>query len=88
MVSFELDAAHPEHREKIEGLIRGLCARFPWVPLKTVHLYEPDEDDQSLGNADEPGEIALNAFWFSREPALLQEAACDGFMVPLNIGVY
>lgn len=90
MVDFQLDGAHPEHRAKIEGIIRGLCARYPWVPLKTVRLYEPDEGDRSLGNADEPGEIALNAFWFADDaPTKLEEAAHAGFIVPIggqNIG--
>ena len=48
MIEFQLDGAHPEHRVEIEGLIRALCAEFPWVPLKAVRLYDGDEDDRSV----------------------------------------
>ena len=84
MVNFELGAAHPEHAEKIEALVRGFLSKYPWCPLRRVRLYEPDEDDRSLGNADEPGEIALNAIWFSQPPEVLQREALDGVMVPID----
>jgi DNA topoisomerase-1 len=83
MVDFELDAAHPAHRVKIEGMIRGLCARYPRVPLKAVRIYQPEPDDRSMGNADEDGVISFNGFWFSQDPQVLEDAAVEDFIVPV-----
>jgi len=84
-VQFNLENAHPEHAEKIESIIRGLMSRYPWVPLKRVELYQPgDEDDHSLGNADQPGIIQLNSYWFSQDPEILQQASLDSYIVPVG----
>jgi DNA topoisomerase-1 len=58
--------------------------RFPWVPLKTVKIYQPDPDDRSLGNADDRGVIALNSLWFKGDPEVLQRAAVEGVIVPAD----
>jgi len=84
LVKFYLDNAHSEYQPKIESILRGLLSRYPFVKLKAVHIFEPNEDDKSLGNASTPGEIALNAFWFSRDPKLLGHAALKDVIVDVN----
>jgi hypothetical protein len=74
-VRFSLDRAHPEHRDKIEGLIRGLLSHYPWVPLREVRLYQPKGNDRSLGDASKKGVISLNSYWFACDPKILEEAA-------------
>lgn len=86
MVAFELDGAHPGHQAVIEATINRLAARYPMAPLREVKLYEPMPGDRSLGNADEPGVIKLNAYWFSQSPEVLQQAALEWPMMPLGNG--
>src|SRR6266851_3602901 len=84
MVKFQLDDAHPKYRDKIEGILTGLLARYPSVNLKSVSLFNPLKDDKSLGNSNNPGEIRLNSFWFSKDPSLLENAALEDVMVNIN----
>jgi hypothetical protein len=84
-VTFNLAAAHPDHRKLIERIITNLVDRYPWVPLRAVRIYEPrSADDHSMGNADTPGTIALNAHWFAQPPSLLQAEALACRKVMIN----
>ena len=85
-IEFALADAHAAYCEKIEAIVTGLAQRYPWVPLRRVKLFEPRGNDQSLGNADEPGQISLSARWFAAEPNLLQEAALHKAEVAIGAG--
>lgn len=83
---WSLDIAHPAHRLAIRDIITSLMERWPQAPLKEVRIYEPQEGDVSMGNADEPGVIALNAHWFAQPPKVLEEHAQRPRMMPLGGG--
>jgi hypothetical protein len=85
MIKFDLASAHQEHHKLIERIIGNLADRYPWVPLRTVRIYEPrSADDRSMGNADTPGTVALNAYWFAQPPSLLQAEALACRKVMIN----
>lgn len=77
MVQFNLQKAHPEYQEKIEALIKGLLAKYPFTKLKAVSLFDPDKkvNDLSMGRTTPQGEITLNSYWFSQPPEFLQKSA-------------
>ena len=83
-VKFLLDNAHPDYRSKVEGILTGLLSKYPFVDLKLVHVFTPDKDDKSMGNANVKGEIALNGFWFSRDLKFLEESALRDVFVDVG----
>jgi hypothetical protein len=84
LMKFNLGKAHPEYRQIIPSVLTGLLAKYPFVPLKEVHLFDPATEDQSMGNATVPGVIALNSFWFAQDPELLRDAGQSDIMVCIN----
>lgn len=75
MVEFDLARATGDHRARIEAVISGLVRKYPAVSLRSVRTYDPVAGDRSMGNADEPGVIRLNARWFARSIGDLEKAA-------------
>src|SRR5271166_3070136 len=85
-VEYDLNLAHPDHAAAIRATLDALAARYPAVPLRTVRVYDPMPGDRSLGNADAPGRISLNGYWFSQPPEALQAQAVDWPVMPLGEG--
>ena len=83
MIDFHLDKADKGYQEKIVVILTALQSRYPQAKLREVCIFDPKPDDKSMGNTVK-GVIRLNAFWFSKKPSFLQEAAVKDIIVPVN----
>lgn len=75
MIEFDLAGAHPEFRRVVPSVLLPLSRRYPGARLRRVRIYDPEPGDTSMGETREDGEIRLNKYWFSRDPAHLSSAA-------------
>lgn len=75
MIEYALDRAHPDYRRLLPEGFDRLHDAWPSARLRRVELFAPKEGDLSLGNADEPGVVALSERWFSEPPSVLRQAA-------------
>lgn len=84
--AYELADAHPYYREAIPQVLRALAARYPRAALRRVCLYPARPRDESMGNVNERGVIALNPRWFAADPDVLRRAATGRTAFPLGDG--
>lgn len=87
MINFELGDLHYSYERIVVDTLLGLVNDYPAAGLSRVGLYEK-AGDESLGNANEPGVIMLNARWFTRPLDELREAARERNYVYLQRGAY
>lgn len=87
MIKFDLAGLHYSYERLVVDTLAGLVNDYPQAGLEYVGLYER-EGDESLGNADQPGRIVLNARWFGRPIEELREAASERNQVYLRAGCY
>lgn len=75
---------HETYRVVVPSTFDALLSAYPACPLKLVKVYRGPPHDRSLGNADEPGVVALNAYWFTDRPLeALREEAREGYLFTL-----
>lgn len=75
---------HPTYRAVVGPALDAMLSSYPACPLKEVRVYRGVPSDRSLGNADEPGVISLNAYWFAdRDYEALREEARQGYLFVL-----
>lgn len=86
--SYELAGAHPYYRREIPLVLGALCARYPRAVLRRVVLYPRRPHDESMGNVNERGTVALNPRWFAADPGELRAAATSRTAMPLGDGRY
>ena len=73
-IDFKLSGLHYSYERLVVDTLAGLANDYPQAGLEVVGLYSRD-GDESLGNADQPGRIMLNARWFGQPIEELREAA-------------
>ena len=86
--SYELAGAHPYYRREIPLVLGALCVRYPRARLERVILYPRRPNDESMGNVNERGTIALNPRWFAVDPKELKDAAKSRTAMPLGGGKF
>ena len=81
-----LDTAqlHPTYRAIVGPLLDQLMSAYPSCPLEAVEVVRGAAGDRSLGNADTPGKIQLNGYWFRDRPIEALEAEAErGYLFSL-----
>jgi hypothetical protein len=83
LVEFDLSAAHPDYQRSIPAILLPLTELYPGAKLRSVVLFDPVPGDTSMGGVRD-GVIRLNAYWFARDPQILQGAALNRHVVEVG----
>ena len=75
MIQYDLKGADPEFERACRETYAALMDKYPFVPLKSVSLYEPRGDDTSMGVTYPDGRIEFNRYWFAGGMDRLDDAA-------------
>ncbi len=81
MIDYQLEGLHPTYAAVVRPTLENLLDAFQACPLHTVKMFRGRGPDRSLANADEPGTISLNSYWFADRPLeALREEARHGYL--------
>lgn len=84
MVDYRLAELHPTYRLVVVSTFDTLLGAYPKCPLRRVETYRGDPEDRSMANANVPGVISLNSYWFSDRPLeYLRDQARTGYLYSL-----
>lgn len=84
MIDVPTDQLHPTYRQVVGPELEQLMAAYPACPLKEVKVRRGPAHDRSLADADTPGVITLNAYWFTDRPMTeLEDEAGRGYLFTL-----